>query len=63
MKMGALEFKALYDDLCSATSKVKVKNKSVIQVSRDQSRITSPIGNILIVCFLSQFFYKKRYTK
>jgi hypothetical protein len=51
MQMTAIDFKTLYDDLCNTHSKIKVKNKSVIQVSRDQSRITTYIGTILFAMY------------
>ena len=45
LQMDALAFKAIYNDLVNAHSKIKVKNKSVIKVNYDQSKIITPIGN------------------
>jgi hypothetical protein len=44
LKMNASHFKLIYTDLYNAHSKIKVKNKSVIKVNYDQSKITTPIG-------------------
>jgi len=43
LSLNAAGWKAIYTDLENANSKVVVKNKSVIKVSHDQSRVTAPI--------------------
>jgi len=43
LQMSSADWKAIYHDLYNAHSKIKVKNRTLIQVQYDQSRITSPI--------------------
>ena len=42
--INATGWKAIYADLENAHSKIVVRNKSVIKVSHDQSRVTTPIA-------------------
>lgn len=42
--INATGWKKIYADLENSNSKIVVKNKSVIKVSYDQSRVTTPIG-------------------
>jgi len=42
--INATGWKAIYSDLENAHSKIVVRNKSVIKVSYDQSRVTTPIA-------------------
>jgi len=44
LQMNALGWKAIYQDLQNSNSKIVVKNKSVIKVNYDQSKITTPIA-------------------
>lgn len=44
LKMTAADWKLIYTDLHNSNSKVVVKNKNVIKVSYDQSKVVTPAG-------------------
>ena len=46
LEFSSEDWEKLYTDFPSKTTKVHVKDKSKVLVSWDQSRITSPIGEL-----------------
>lgn len=47
LQMNATSWKALYNDLESANTKVVVKNRFAVKVCYDQTRVTAPTGTCL----------------
>jgi hypothetical protein len=50
LKLNAAGWKALYNDLYNANTKIVVKNRFAVKVNYDQSKVTEPKGNNFAKC-------------